>query len=385
VDISIVVAVYNEDPRNLLALLERMYQVISPLGLSYEIVFVNDGSRAKTSAALRQIASQVDNVKLINLSRNFGQQAAITAGMDHSDGTVVVNIDSDLQDPPELIPEMIQRWRQGYDVVYAQRSTRRDRFAKQFSAHLFYRVLAALSSVDIPRDTGDFRLLDRKVVDALASMPERTRFLRGLIPWLGFRQIGIAIDRGAREVGETTYTLKKLLQLALDGLLSFSVAPLYLVPMIGLFVTAVGLMLLAVSGFVNPSNLILPAVVAFSGIQILCTGVITIYLSKVLDEVRGRPTYVAAEKLGLGFQSKVFEDADSVEESEETPECGEVKVVAKPLSRAIGSEMEMAKSAYAANQYASQQAANLNVQAFSEEAFAESALAEAAGKGNVSV
>ncbi len=308
-ELSIVVAVYNEDPRNLLHLLERLWKAISPTGMSYEVIFVNDGSGIKTTAALKQIAGEVDYVKLVMLSRNFGQQAAITAGFDHADGQVVVNIDSDLQDPPELIPQMIQKWREGFDVVYAMRSTRRDRFGKRLPAFLFYRVLGAISSVDIPWDTGDFRLLDRKVVDALKSMPERTRFLRGMIPWLGFKQVGIPIDRDAREVGESTYTIKKLLTLALDGILSFSSAPLYFVSFIGAATFGIGflglLLWLALAGMTKSAHLdplfVTLALMTFAGLQILCSGVVACYLGKVLDEVRARPTYLVAERLGEPF------------------------------------------------------------------------------------
>lgn len=307
-DLSIIVAVYNEDPRNLSLLLDRLRTVITGDGLSYEVIFVNDGSKAPTSKALRDLASQHDYVKLIELSRNFGQQAAITAGIDHAEGQAVVNLDSDLQDPPELIPEMVKRWREGYDVVYAQRSSRRDKLGKRLPAYIFYRLLGSVSSVHIPWDTGDFRLMDRKVCNELRNMPERSRFLRGLIPRLGFRQIGIPIDRDAREVGESTYTLKKLINLALDGILSFSVAPLYLVPIVGGIMCGAGLLALIVWAALHTSSLlqldsicIIASIVTVAGLQILCTGAVAIYLSKVLDEVRGRPTYVVAHRLGLAF------------------------------------------------------------------------------------
>ena len=282
--------------------------------------------------ALRQIASETDYVKLVNLSRNFGQQAAISAGLAEAAGHAVVNIDSDLQDPPELIPEMIKLWREGYDVVYAKRSTRRDRLGKRLSAHLFYRLLGSMSSVDIPWDTGDFRLLDRKVVDALNALPEKTRFLRGMIPWLGFRQTGIAIDRDAREFGESTYTLKKLLQLACDGLLSFSSQPLYLIPMVGGICLALGVVVLAawlivaqasVNGSSNHvdvsfwQSLLIPLVVALSGLQILCTGFVAVYLSKVLDEVRARPTYIVAERIGLAYATAEGERGQKVKEDKQ--------------------------------------------------------------------
>ncbi|MBS1989157.1 MAG: glycosyltransferase family 2 protein [Cyanobacteria bacterium SZAS LIN-3] len=306
-DLSVIVAVYNEDPRNLTALINKLAEVLVPTGLKYEVVFVNDGSRAPTSDALRVLACENDGIKLIELSRNFGQQAAITCGLDHSEGLAVVNIDSDLQDPPDLIPEMVALWKQGYDVVYATRSTRRDRFAKRFSAHVFYRILAAVSTVEIPRDTGDFRLMDRKVLEALASLPEKTRFLRGMIPWLGFKQCGIAIDRGAREMGESTYTLKKLITLSLDGLLAFSVAPLYFVASLGLGLIAIGALALIASllflagAAAQPQAVLVSCLALFAGIQIACTGVVAIYLSKVLDEARARPTYIVGNRIGRGF------------------------------------------------------------------------------------
>jgi glycosyltransferase involved in cell wall biosynthesis len=308
-DLSVVVAVYNEDPRNLLRLLERLWKVISAEGLSYEVIFVNDGSRAETAKALRQISEEVDYVKLIELSRNFGQQAAITAGIDHADGLAVINIDSDLQDPPELIPAMVAKWREGYEVVYAQRSTRRDRLSKRLSAHLFYRLLGSVSSVKIPWDTGDYRLIDRKVVNQLRALPEKTRFLRGLIPWLGFKQIGIPIDRDAREVGESSYTLRKLLSLAMDGLLSFSLAPLFMVSVVGAVFLALGLVFAGLAIFqpnllqLNMAGLI-AAIASFAGAQILCVGCVAAYIAKAVEEIRARPTYIVAERLGLGFARK---------------------------------------------------------------------------------
>jgi dolichol-phosphate mannosyltransferase len=308
VDLSVVVAVYNEDPRNLSLLLQRLKDCMAPANLNYEVVFVNDGSRQPASDALYKLADEFDYVKLVVLSRNFGQQAAISAGFDHAEGDAVVNIDSDCQDPPELIPEMVKLWKEGYDVVYATREKRGDKFAKKFSAFLFYRILGALSSVQIPWDTGDFRLVDRKVLDALSRMPEKARFLRGQIPWLGFRQIGIPIARGAREIGESTYTLRKLLALAMDGLLGFSVSPLYFIPVLGAVLTAVGLVGLIACGAVSCMGsavhvaLWVASLIAFAaGMQTICLGVVSVYLSKVLDEVRGRPTYVVAERMGLPF------------------------------------------------------------------------------------
>ncbi len=320
-ELSIVVAVYNEDPRNLLRLLEKLSQVISGEKLSYEVVFVNDGSGPDTSQALRQIASEVAYVKLIELSRNFGQQAAITAGLDHASGQAVINMDSDLQDPPDLIPAMIKYWKAGFDVVYAQRSTRQDRLGKRLSAYLFYRVLGAVSSVKIPWDTGDFRLMDKRVVTALKALPEKTRFLRGHIPWLGFRQMGIPIDRGARELGETAYTLRKLLSLAMDGLLAFSVAPLYLIPVVGAIMLVAALLLgtffALQPGHIQVDNsVVLVGLVAIAGVQIICTGLMSMYISKIMEEVRGRPTYIVSQRRGLGFSSSAA-DAVAVSNSSE--------------------------------------------------------------------
>lgn len=308
VDLSIVVAVYNEDPRNLRYLLNRLNKCLANTGCTYEVVFVNDGSRLETSETLRELTGEFDYVKLIVLSRNFGQQAAISAGFDHAEGDAVVNIDSDCQDPPELIPKMISLWKQGYHVVYAQRLARKDKLLKRLSAFIFYRVLGALSTVTIPWDTGDFRLVDRKVVEALAQMPEKSRFLRGQIPWLGFRQIGIPIDRGAREIGESTYTVRKLFALAMNGLLGFSVLPLFFIPIVGAIFSFVGFIALAsccVSAALGHTPTAVPwlgAIVSLAlGINTLCLGVVGIYLAKVLDEVRGRPTYVVEERVGTRF------------------------------------------------------------------------------------
>jgi dolichol-phosphate mannosyltransferase len=309
VDLSIVVAVYNEDPRNLDTLIARLGNALSPLSLSWEIVFVNDGSRQPTSDALEVLANRHDRIKLVVLSRNFGQQAAISAGIDHSEGRAVVNIDSDCQDPPEFIPKMVELWRQGYDVVYAQRQTRKDKLGKRLFAYWFYRVLGALSSIEIPWDTGDFRLIDRRVLQALNDMPEKSRFLRGQIPWLGFRQIGIRIERGAREVGASTYTLRKLCALAMDGILGFSVAPLYMVLMFGLMLLGIGAV--AVVGCVavslawhKPVHLAVWSaafMAVLAGFQTSLLGVVAVYLSKIVDEVRARPIYVVARRTGSGF------------------------------------------------------------------------------------
>jgi dolichol-phosphate mannosyltransferase len=308
-ELSIIVAVYNEDPRNLDKLLERLHGALDPISVDHHIIFVDDGSSPLTKEALKCLARDNHHVRLVVLSRNFGQQAAISAGIDHSTGDVVVNLDSDCQDPPEIIPVMLEQWRKGYDVVYAQRHTRRDRLTKTLPAFLFYRMLGAMSSVEMPWDTGDFRLMDRKVVNALKALPERTRFLRGLIPWMGFKQIGIAIDRDARELGKSTYTLKKLLTLAMDGLLSLSSVPLYAVFVSGGILMAVSLLLIVfwalgaigvIPTQLHPSNsVVLLMLLLLGSLQLIGTGCVAVYLAKVLDEARGRPAYIVAERMGF--------------------------------------------------------------------------------------
>jgi polyisoprenyl-phosphate glycosyltransferase len=306
-DLSVVVAVYNEDPRNLVRMLQRLEEILLQASIKYEVVFVNDGSGERTSRALKEIALEFPYVKLINLSRNFGQQAAITAGMDHCDGSAIVNIDSDLQDPPELIPQMMELWRRGYDVIYATRSTRKDSVPKRLFAYIYYRVLSSVAAVEIPRDTGDFRLMDRKVVEALKRLPEKKRFLRGLVPWLGFRQVGIAVDRGAREIGESTYTIRKLLRLAFDGILAFSVAPLFLIPLVGALLLGLGLLTFAIAFAVTATAqgycFLAAAMLVLSGVQVLAVGLVAVYLSTALEELRGRPTYLVQDRVGRAFDS----------------------------------------------------------------------------------
>ena len=304
-ELSVIVAVYNEDPRNLIKLVDALKLELSRADVGYELIFVNDGSKINTTTALRQIAVESDYIKLVELSRNFGQQAAITAGLDHATGQAVVNMDSDLQDPPSLIPKMLEKWKEGYDVVFATRSKRKDRFAKKMTAFVFYRVLGSISSIQIPEDTGDFRLMDRVVVEALKSMPEKTRYIRGMIPWLGFKQCGVSLDREAREIGESAYTVKKLLSLALDGILAFSAMPLFMIVFTGLIaggLSFIGLVTTLIMTGMTFSNLALFfGVGAFTGLQITLTGVIAIYLARILDEVRARPTYIVAKRIGGGF------------------------------------------------------------------------------------
>ncbi|NLN65331.1 MAG: glycosyltransferase family 2 protein, partial [Clostridiaceae bacterium] len=234
---SVVVPMYNEE-----AVLDETYrrltEVMENSGYGYEIVFVNDGSRDKTFSMLNEICDKDNRVKLLDFSRNFGHQIAITAGMDHSVGRCVVVIDGDLQDPPEVIPVMIQKWQEGYDVVYGKRISRKGESAfKKLTAAMFYRFLRSMTEVNIPVDTGDFRLIDRKVCDALKHVKEKNRYVRGLISWLGFKQTAVEFEREERFAGETKYPLKKMLKLALDGITTFSYKPLKLASYVGMIIS----------------------------------------------------------------------------------------------------------------------------------------------------
>lgn len=309
-EISIVVAVFNESTYNLHALVEHLEKAISPLNTTYEIVFVNDGSKEDTSTCLSELVQRLDYVKLINLSRNFGQQAAISAGIDFASGEAIITMDSDLQDPPALVPDMVRLWQNGYDVVYARRSSRKDKLAKRLTAFLFYRMMSLLSSTDIPRDTGEFRLIDRRVADYLKRLPERSRYIRGLIPWLGFKQTTIQVDRHAREHGESSYTFRKLVALAFDGILCFSYAPLYAVSLIGIATILASFLTLVVGqifmrGHNHPLLLLaLTVFIFFSGLQFLLLGIVGLYVAKIFHEVRARPIYVVSAVAGRAFTAQ---------------------------------------------------------------------------------
>ena len=308
--LSIVVAVYNESPYNLHTLIERLEKVFVPLNISYEIVFVNDGSSEETSSCLFEICQRRNNIKLVNFSRNFGQQAAISAGINFSSGQAIVNIDSDLQDPPELIPDMVNLWQRGFEVVYAKRSSRKDRLLKRWTAFLFYRIMSVLSHTEIPQDTGEFRLIDQRVAKALQLLPERTRYLRGLIPWLGFKQTTIPINRNARQHGASTYTFRKLIMLALDGILCFSYAPLYAISLIGIFIISIAPLIPLIWAVATQKHLPLLAWVICGstflfGLQFLLLGVVGLYVARIFDEVRTRPVYVVSELAGKPFGTKI--------------------------------------------------------------------------------
>lgn len=305
--VSVVVPVFNEE--EIVGLFyERMTKVLSNLdGLSWEIVFVDDGSRDGSYAKLSELAGSDPHVSVLKFSRNFGHQIAITAGVDEARGDCVVVIDADLQDPPEVIPAMVDLWRQGYDVVYGVRSEREgETAAKLMTASMFYRVLGRLTNVHIPANVGDFRLMSRRVVEQLRLLREKDRFVRGLVSWLGFRQTGVTYHRQARQAGVTKYPLGKMIKFAFDGITSFSTAPLKLATWTG-YLAALLAVLYLLSVFVQRAlgytvegwATIMVAMLFLGSVQLICLGILGEYLGRIFNEVKPRPMYVIEERLGL--------------------------------------------------------------------------------------
>jgi len=308
--ISLVIPVYNEEAC-LRTLLDRLYALKSPAGDEYEYVFVDDGSRDQSLTILKEAASRNPAVKVLSLSRNFGHQVAITAGLDYASGDAVVIIDADLQDPPELIPQLAAKWQEGYDVVYARRMVRHgEGLLKRISASLFYRVLGSVASLNIPRNTGDFRLMSRRTVLALRQLRERNRFMRGLSTWIGFPQTCVEYERDPRASGETKYTLRKMVRLAVDAIVSFSWVPLRLSFYAGLIAIAIcGLYFLAAlclwtfTTYVIPGWLSLATlIVLFGSMQLVTLGIMGEYVGRILDEVKARPLYFLRETANVAQQ-----------------------------------------------------------------------------------
>ncbi len=308
--ISLVIPMYYEEEvanecynkvSNVLKGLEEKYD--------YEIIFVNDGSKDKTLEILEKIAKEDEKVKIISFSRNFGHQAAVTAGLKEVTGDAIVIIDADLQDPPELIPEMLELWEQGNEVIYGKRKTRKGESAfKLLTAKMFYKTLNALSDVEIPKDTGDFRLVDRKVVDVINSLPEHNKFLRGLFSWVGFKQKAYEYERQERFAGKTKYPLKKMLKLASDGIISFSTKPIKLVGALGIlsiFISIIILIYALISYIFKLNDLsagwtsIMVAITFFAGVQLLSLWVISEYIGRIYDEAKGRPQYIIDKKMNF--------------------------------------------------------------------------------------
>lgn len=313
--VSVIIPCYNEEE-----VIEKTYKEVKKVlvdnNYNHEIIFVNDGSKDKTLDILRQIAQSDSDVKVISFSRNFGHQPAVSAGIKNCSGDVAIIIDADLQDPPTLIPEMIKIHKeQGANVVYGVRRERKgESFFKKFTAKLFYRILNSLSDVKFPLDTGDFRLIDKKVIEEFKKLKERDKYIRGLISWLGFKQVPIYYDRNPRFAGSTKYPLRKMIKFALTGIFYFSDKPLQVSITLGFFTTLIGLILavyVIVVKLINPSQIIsgwastMITIIFLGGVQLLTIGIIGKYIGSIFDEVKGRPEYIIEEiitkKVQVGF------------------------------------------------------------------------------------
>lgn len=312
-ELSLLVPCYNEE-ENLNILFTKLESVLKPLNISYEIVCINDGSQDNTLQHLLDYHHQNPNIKIVNLSRNFGKEAAVTAGLDFAQGNAIIPIDADLQDPPELITELLEKWREGYDVVYGVRRSRDgESFFKKFTANTFYRVIGRISSVAIPADTGDYRLLDRQVVEALKKMPERNRFMKGLFSWVGFKQTAVYFDRLPRNRGKSSFNYWKLWNFALDGITSFSSIPLKIWGYCGILISTLALIYgsflviktiifgIDVPGYASTIIIIL----FLGGIQLITLGVMGEYIARIYEEVKARPIYLVRDTYG-------FEDIEPI-------------------------------------------------------------------------
>jgi polyisoprenyl-phosphate glycosyltransferase len=305
--LSIIVPVLDEEAV-IPHFLDRLRATLAELDGQAEILFVDDGSQDGSLAYLKQAAERDSRIKVLRLTRNFGHQAALAAGLDHCTGDAAVLIDADLQDPPELILSFVEEWRKGFQVVFARRVRIEEGIVKRAVYHLFYRLLRLLASIEIPLDSGDFSLLDREVVVRLREMPERTRFLRGLRSWVGLRQKGISYERPQRHSGRSKYSLAKLLKLGIDGILSFSTLPLRLALFLGLLVSAGGVLGIALVIYLRIAAIVeLPwgwastvvLVLFLGGVQLTTIGIVGEYIARIYDEVKARPLYLVAEQIGF--------------------------------------------------------------------------------------
>ena len=303
---SFVIPIYNE-AESLPELRRRLLPILNGLDGAAEVVLVNDGSRDGSLDIIRKICAEDDRFKCLEFSRNFGHQIAITAGMDHTSGDAIIILDADLQDPPEVVFSLIQKWKEGYEVVYAVRKSRQgESFFKKLTAKIYYRLLKRLSQIDIPLDTGDFRLVDRKALDAFLSLREGHRFVRGMFTWIGFRQIGVEFERAERFAGETHYPLKKMMKLAADGILSFSYVPLRLVLSAGAWIALGSILaaLYAVIGYFRGQTVqgwasIFVLVSFLGGVQLVVMGMLGEYIGRIHEEVKRRPLYLIREQIGF--------------------------------------------------------------------------------------
>ncbi|MBQ3413895.1 MAG: glycosyltransferase family 2 protein [Clostridia bacterium] len=307
--ISVVIPMYyEEEVAN--ECYERMKKVLNNISnYEYEIIFVNDGSKDKTLEILEEIAKKDKNVKIVSFARNFGHQCAVTAGLKYVTGDAIVIIDADLQDPPELIPEMLKLWEDGNEVIYGKRKTRdgESKF-KLLTAKMFYKTLNALSDVEIPKDTGDFRLVDRKVVDVINSLPEHNKFLRGLFSWVGFEQTAFEYERKERFAGKTKYPLKKMLKLASDGIIGFSTKPLKIVGGLGILsiIISFGVLIYSILSYIFKWNMLTPGwtslmitMTFLGGIILLSLWMMGEYISRIYDESKNRPQYIIKKMINI--------------------------------------------------------------------------------------
>lgn len=300
---SIIIPIYNEE-ENIQLLHDRLHKVMTQLSSSFEFLFVNDGSKDKSLDLIKGLSNQYTYIKYIDFSRNFGHQIAVTAGLDQAVGNRIVIIDADLQDPPELILEMARKMDEGFEVVFAKRKTRKgENWFKLLTASLFYRILRSITSIDIPLNTGDFRMMDRKIVEVLKQMPEQNKFLRGQISWIGFRQNYVEYDRDERHAGETGYPLKKMLRFALDGITAFSDAPLKFVFTLGIVVFVLAFFMiiytlyswLFLDSTVQGWSSIMVSILFIGAVQMIGIGIIGEYLSRMGNNVKDRPLYIIRE------------------------------------------------------------------------------------------
>lgn len=308
---SVIVPVYNEE-EVLPETCRRLRRVMETTGESFELIFVDDGSRDSSVAILQEIGKQDPAVKVVVFSRNFGQQAAISAGLAAASGEAMVIIDADLQDPPEVIPKMIAKWKEGYQVVYGKRSERKgETWFKKFTAAAFYRLMNRLTECEIPMDTGDFRLMDRKVVDALQSMREHNRFIRGLTSWIGFKQTGISYVRQARHSGETKYPLRKMVRFAMDAITGFSYFPLQIMIYVSFVLGVLAVLAIPVvsilrvvlgSGFMGGQATTIVLLLTIGAFQLFFLFIMGQYIARIYDEVRDRPLYIVASAKGFNTQ-----------------------------------------------------------------------------------
>lgn len=315
--LSVVIPTYKSES-NLHALTDRLVSVLSSLGNEYEIIFVNDGSPDNTMVVLGEICSKNSNIKVISMSRNFGQQVAISAGLQYAKGDAVIIMDDDLQDPPEFIPKLVEKWEEGYEVVYAVRKSRQENILKRSFYRLFYKILAKLSNIPIPTDSGDFGLIDKKIVAIINSMPERDRFIRGLRAWVGFKQTGLECDRAARHKGKPSYNFLKIMKLSMDGLLSMSNVPIRISSAIGLMVSGIAFLgfiftvLQKIITFFYPDNpvavwpgmsTIVLSILFLGGVQLMSIGILGEYIGRIYNDVKQRPPFLVKETIGFDVQA----------------------------------------------------------------------------------